>query len=126
MEDDVAASEKLVIIATHGIREPERATIPFVMAGAALASDVAVTMAFQADAIELLKAGAAETVVAAGFPPLAKLFSDVQALGASLLACSPCMTARGIVPADLVDGAEVVAAGRLIAEITSATSTLTY
>ncbi len=122
----MAASEKLVIIATHGIREPERATIPFVMAGAALASDVAVTMAFQADAIELLKAGAAETVVAAGFPPLGKLFDDVRALGASLLACSPCMTARGIVPADLVDGAEVVAAGRLIAEITSATSTLTY
>ena len=77
----MAATEKLVIIATHGIREPERATIPFVMAGAALASDVAVVMAFQADAIELLKAGAVETVLAAGFPPLAKLFADVRRPG---------------------------------------------
>ena len=122
----MAEPEKLVIIATHGIREPEMATIPFVMAGAALASDVAVVMAFQADAIELLKAGAVETVLAAGFPPLAKLYADVRALGGSLLACSPCMTARGITPADLVEGAEVVAAGRLIAEVTSATTTLTY
>jgi predicted peroxiredoxin len=118
--------EKLVIIATHGIREPEMATIPFVMAGAALASDVAVVMGFQADAIELLKHGAVETVLAAGFPPLAKLFADVRDLGGSLLACSPCMKARGIAPADLVAGAEEVAAGRLIAEITSATTTLTY
>ncbi len=122
----MADTEKLVVIVTHGIREPERATIPFVMAGAALASDVSVSMAFQADGIELLKAGAVESVFAAGFPPLAKLFADVRALGGSLLACSPCMTARGIVPADLVEGAEVVAAGRLIAEITAATSTLTY
>ncbi len=122
----MADPEKLVIFVTHGIREPERATIPFVMAGAALASDVAVAMAFQADGIELLKDGAVETVLAAGFPPLAKLFADVRALGGSLLACSPCMTARGIAPADLVEDAEVVAAGRLIAEISSATNVLTY
>ena len=35
-------AEKLVIMVTHGPDEPELATIPFVMAGAAVASDVEV------------------------------------------------------------------------------------
>jgi len=111
---------------THGPDEPELATIPFVMAGAALASDVAVVMGFQGDAVRLMAAGVAEGIAAPEFQPLAKLLGDVRDLGAVLLVCSPCLKSRGIAAADLVDGAEIVAAGRFIAEITSATNTLTY
>jgi predicted peroxiredoxin len=122
----MADNEKLVFMVTHGVDHPEHATIPFVMAGAALASDVAVVIGFQADAVELAKRGVAETIEAPGFPPLGKLFAEVRELGASLLVCYPCIKSRGIDPADLVEGAEVVAAGRFIAEITSATNALTY
>jgi predicted peroxiredoxin len=119
-------NEKLVFMVTHGADHPEHATIPFVMAAAALASDVAVVMGFQADGVELMKAGVAETVTAPGFPPLAKLLDDVRELGGLLLVCNPCIKSRDIAPADLVDGAEIVAAGRFVAEITSATNALTY
>lgn len=119
-------AEKLVFMATHGPEDPELATIPFVMAGAALASDVEVVMGFQGPAVELVKCGVAETVQAPEFPPLAKLLADVRDLGAQLLVCGPCIKSREIVPADLVEGAEVVAAGRFIAEITSATNSLVY
>jgi predicted peroxiredoxin len=122
----MAGPEKLVFMVTHGPAEPELATIPFVMAAAALASDVAVVMGFQAAGVELVRASAAETVSAREFPPLAKLLADVRELGGSLLVCSPCLKSRAIAPADLVEGAEVVAAARFIAEITSATNTLTY
>jgi uncharacterized protein involved in oxidation of intracellular sulfur len=122
----MAGPEKLVFMVTHGPTEAELATIPFVMAAAALASDVAVVMGFQAGGVELMHAGVAETVAAPEFPPLAKLLADVRELGGSLLVCSPCLKSRGIAPADLVEGAEVVAAARFVAEITSATNTLTY
>ena len=122
----MAATEKLVFMVTRGEDHPELATIPFVMAAAALASDVAVVMGFQGDAVELMKAGIAETIAAAGFPPLAKLLADVRDLGGLLLVCSPCMKSRGIEPGDLVEGAEVVAAARFVAEITSATNSLVY
>ena len=123
----MADDEKLVFMVTHGADHPEHATIPFVMAGAALASDVAVVLGFQADGVELVKRGVAETVAAGGFPPLAKLLDDVRELGAQLLVCGPCINSRGIVaPDDLVEGTEVVAAGRFIAEITSATNSLVY
>ena len=122
----MSEGEKLVFMVTRGPSEPELATIPFVMAGAALASDVAVVLGFQGDAVELMKEGAAATIAAPGFPPLQKLLDDVRGLGGLLLVCSPCLQSRGITPEELVQGAEIVAAGRFIAEITSATNTLTY
>jgi len=121
----MADHNKLVIIATHGPQEPELATIPFVVAVAALASDVETVIAFQADGVCLVHQGEAATVQAPEFPPLAKLMSDFQELGGSLLVCLPCIKSRGIVDA-LIPGTEVIAAARLVAEVTSATSTLVY
>ena len=123
----MADHEKLVILATHGPEDPERATIPFVMACAALASDVEVVMGFQGDGVCLMHQGEAETVQAPEFPPLAKLLADFRELGGTMLVCGPCLASREINPeTDLVQGAEVVAAGRFIAEITSATNSLVY
>ena len=98
----MSAGEKLVFMVTRGPSEPELATIPFVMAAAALASDVAVAMVFQGDGV------------------------DVRELGGLLLVCSPCLKSRAITPDDLVAGTEIVAAGRFIVEITSATNALVY
>jgi predicted peroxiredoxin len=122
----VADTEKLVFMVLHGPSHPEHATIPFVMAGAALASDVEVVLGFQADGVELVRTGGADAVEAPGFPPLRKLMADVHELGGKLLVCGPCLKSRGIAADDLVEGAEVVAAGRFVAEITSATNSLVY
>jgi len=122
----MAEAEKLVFMVTHGPADPELATIPFVMAAAALASDVQVVMGFQADGVELVRNGVADTVTAPEFAPLAKLLADVRELGGLLLVCGPCVKSRGIPADDLVGGAQVVAAGRFIAEITSATNSLVY
>ncbi len=121
----MAENEKLVIMATHGPEDPERATIPFVMACAALASDVSVVIGFQADGVRLAQIGEAETVQAPEFPPLVKLLADFQELGGTLLVCAPCVKSRGIADS-LVPGAEIVAAARFVVEVTSATNTLVY
>ena len=122
----MADAEKLVFMVLHGPEHPEHATIPFVMGCAALASDVEVVLGFQADGVELVHTGVADGIHAAGFPPLAKLLQDYRDLGGSLLVCGPCINSRGITAADLIEGAEVVAAGRFVAEITSATNSLVY
>ena len=122
----MADTQKLVFMVLHGPDHPEHATIPFVMGCAALASDVEVVLGFQADGVELVRAGVADGVAAPGFPPLAKLLADYRELGGSLLVCGPCINSRGITAADLIEGAEVVAAGRFVAEITSATNSLVY
>jgi predicted peroxiredoxin len=122
MPDD----EKLVIMVTHGPDEPELATIPFAMAGAAVASDVDVVLGFQGDGCLLVKKGVAETVRAPEFAPLGELLETVKEMGAQLLVCSPCVKQRGLSEDDLVEGSEIVAAGRFVAEIASATNSLVY
>jgi len=120
-------AEKLVIMLTHGPDHPEHASIPFVMAVAALASDVEVVVGLQASGVELAVKGVAEGVNAEAFPPLSKLMSDYQELGGKLLLCGPCVKSRHLdVENGLVENAEVVAAARFIAEVTSATNALVY
>ena len=51
---------------------------------------------FQADGVELVRKGVAETVTAPEFAPLAKLMADVRELGGLLLVCGPCVKSRGI------------------------------
>jgi predicted peroxiredoxin len=129
MPEEVSAmadQEKLVIMVTHGPEDPELATIPFVMACAGLASDVEIIMGFQAEGVRLVHEGEAEKVQAPEFKPLAELLHDFRELGGKLLVCGPCIKSREIPQEALVEGAEVVAAGRFIAEITSATNSLVY
>ena len=122
----MAGPERFVIMVTHGPEDPERATIPFVMGCAALASDVQVVMGFQAEGVRLVHEGVADGVQAPEFPPLAKLLDDYRELGGKLLVCNPCIKGREIPPEALVEGSEVVAAGRFVAEIASATNSLVY
>jgi predicted peroxiredoxin len=122
----MAVQEKLVIMVTHGPEEPELATIPFAMAGAAVASDVDVVMGFQGEGCLLVKKGVAETVAAPEFAPLGGLLESIVELGGKLLVCSPCVKSRGLSEDDLVEGTEIVAAARFVAEVTSATNSLVY
>jgi predicted peroxiredoxin len=122
----MAGPEKFVIMVTHGPEHPEHATIPFVMACAALASDVRVVIGFQAEGVRLAQRGVADEVQAPAFPPLAKLLDDYRELGGQLLVCGPCVKGREISLETLVEGSEIVAAGRFVAEIASATNSLVY
>jgi predicted peroxiredoxin len=119
--------EKLVIMVTHGLDTPELATIPFVMATAAQASEVDVVMGFQGDGVTLVKKGAAEDVCAPGFPPLKTLIDAYIEAGGQLLACGPCIKTRNINPeTDFVEGAKVVNAVTFVKECTETTNVLNY
>lgn len=126
MEENVDGHEKLVIMVTHGPEDPELATIPFAMAGAAVASDVDVVMGFQGEGCMLVKKGVAETVAAPEFAPLGDLMETIHEMGGKFLVCSPCVKSRHLTEDDLVEGAEIVAAGRFVAEVTEADTTLVY
>ncbi len=120
-------ADKLLIMVTHGSESPEKATIAFVMATAAQASDVAVVMGFQAHGVTLVKKGVAETIEAPYFPPLKTLFDAYVEAGGEFLACGPCVKSRGINPeTDFVAGARVVNAAYFVKECTEATNVLNY
>jgi predicted peroxiredoxin len=120
------AQSKLVLMVTNGPENPELATIPFVMATTALASDVDVLMGFQGNGVMLTIKGMADHVAASGFPPLADLLKTYIDAGGKMYVCGPCVGSRKIAPEDMVQGATIVGAATFVAECVAATNVLVY
>ena len=120
-------AEKMVFICTHGPENPELATIPFVMATTAQASDVEVLIGFQANAVLLVKKGIAEHVFAANFPPLTDLMAAYREAGGEFYVCGPCVQSRKLDPTnDFIEGAKVVNAATYIKAISDSNNSLVY
>jgi predicted peroxiredoxin len=119
-------SKKLFIMVTHGPENPELATLPFVMATAAQASDVEVVMGFQGNGSMLTVKCMADHVMAYGFPPLSDLVQAFFEGGGKMYVCGPCTGARKIGPREIVQGAEIVGAAAFVNESLSADQALIY
>jgi predicted peroxiredoxin len=119
-------TSKLLIISTIGPENAEKASLPFVLATASQALDVEVTMVLQSSAVVLAKQGEAGNVNAEGFQPLKEMLDTFLEAGGKLYLCSPCLNLRGITKAELIEGAEIVAAGTLVDEVMSASQVVTY
>ncbi len=118
--------EKIVIFATHGPEDPERATLPFVMGNGAAVMDVEAVVILQGTAVLLSVKGCYEHVFAAGLPPLKEQVDTFIALGGKVLVCTPCINERKILPEMLIETAEPVAAARAIQEVLEANAVLNY
>jgi predicted peroxiredoxin len=116
----------LLIISTIGPENPEKATLPFVLATASQALDVEVTMFLQSSAVVLAKQGEAEKVNADGFMPLKELLDSFLGMDGKLYLCSPCLAERQIAKDELIAGAEIGAAGTLVDSVMGATKVVTY
>ncbi len=118
--------EKIVLIGTHGAEDPERATLPFLMAVAAQASEVKAVIGLQAEGVRLGCQGYADSIQAPGFIPLKDLLEAYFDDGGELYLCAPSVQSRRLKAEDLVKGANVVNAATFIQEFTEATSVLVY
>ena len=118
--------EKIVYVSTNGVEDPERASLPFVLANAALAMDVEAVVALQGASVFLAKKGMLEHVHPGGFSPLKELVDSFLELGGRLLVCVPCLQERKIELEDLIDDASPTAGGVLTEEFLSANATLVY
>lgn len=122
----MAEKEKIVYISTNGPENPEKASLPFVLANAAMVMEVDALVALQGPAVFLAKKGILEHVHAAGFAPLKELVESFIEQGGKLGVCVPCIQEREIDEADLIEKAEPIAGGSLTEEIISANATLVY
>jgi len=106
--------EKILYVSTHGDENLDKATVPFVLANAALAMDTQATVVLQTNAVVFAQKGVADTVPASGgFPPMKKLLADFIEQGGTIWVCGPCIKARGISPDDLIEEATIMAGAQL-------------
>ncbi len=120
------SADKVVIIATHGPEDAERATLPFVMATAAQVMETEAVVILQGNGVLLAGKSVFPHVFAGGLPPLADLLKTFLESGGKLLVCTPCVQHRMIEKSMLIDGAELIAGARVIQEATSSSAVLNY
>ncbi len=104
----------------------DRATVGFVVAGAAAASGQDTTVFLSADGAWLGKKGEADKIHEDGFAPLADLMAGFVEAGGKIIVCSPCAKKRGIAQADLVDGAVIAGGAAVFALMTAGAQTISY
>jgi len=119
--------EKILYIGTCAGDDPEKASMPFVMACAALAMDIKATVVLQGNGVYLAQKGYVDKMLpGGGFPPMKELLANFLELGGELKVCVPCLKERNINESELVAGSKTTAAGALNIEAIEANAVMVY
>ncbi len=106
--------EKIIYLTTIGGENPEKASVPFVLGIAALATDIEATIVLQGNGVYLVKDEYRKNMLpGGGFSHMDKLFTDFLELGGELLVCGPCIKQRNIDVSEIPEGSKISAAGEL-------------
>jgi predicted peroxiredoxin len=104
------AGQKVIVNLATGLEDPERVTVAFLVAGAALDKGKQVAMFLTKEAVRLATPGVAVGVACDGCPPLPKIFDQFAEKGGELFACPFCVNSRAIDDSNLVANARIAGA----------------
>ena len=105
-----AVRRKVLINLATGLEDPERVTVAFLVAGAAVQQGDAVAMWLTKEAVRLALPGHSEGVACDGCPPLPRLFEQYASGGGELLVCPICWQARKLEESATVANASLAGA----------------
>lgn len=116
---------KILTYGSHGKESAERASLTFIVGNTALASEQESVIFLTIEGVRLATKGYADNIHEEGFAPVKELIDQYVSSGGTLIACSACCQPRGITEADLIDGAEMAGAARLVEYLTEGYATFT-
>ena len=117
---------KFCVSLTRSLDDPDRATVAFVIANAAVASGQETMVFLSIDGVRLAVAGTADAIHEEGFQPLKDLMNSFVEAGGSILVCSPCFKKRGLDASYLVPGAAIVGGARLVEFLSQGAASVSY
>lgn len=115
----------LVVLITSAPHD-EKATVAFTIANGGMTSGLKVSVFLTADAVNIVRKRAVDSVHSHPFSPLRELVEDFQKRGGILWACTPCVKARGYEQSDLIDGVVVAGASGMHELIQAGAATLSF
>jgi uncharacterized protein len=104
----------------------DKATVGFVVANAAVASDKETVVFLSIEGVRLSQKGYADTIHEEGFAPLKDLMANFAKAGGKIFVCSPCFKKRALDEGKLVDGAAVVGGAKLVEFLGNAAPGVSY
>jgi len=104
----------------------DKATVAFVVANAAVASDKKTLVFLSIEGVRLCQKGYADDIHESGFAPLKDLMTNFTKAGGTIWVCSPCFKKRSLNENNLVDGATIVGGAKLVEFLGDGTPCVSY
>jgi predicted peroxiredoxin len=108
---------KLIFGCTHGREDAERATLPFIAANVAASAGLDAAVLLTIEGAWLATTGYADDIHFEGMPALGPLMEEFVDNGGAIWACGACTKPRQITEEQLVKGASIVGAAKVVEEI---------
>jgi predicted peroxiredoxin len=108
---------KLIFGCSHGRDDAERATLPFIAANVAASAGQDAVVLLTIDGAWLATTGYADGLHFQGMPPLAPLIEEFIDNGGVIWVCGACTKPRDITEDQLIKGASIVGAAKIVEEI---------
>ena len=122
----MAGTGKLCINLTYSKDNTDKATVAFVVANAAVASDKETMVFLSIEGVRLSQRGFADSIHEEGFAPLKELMDNFAKAGGKIFVCSPCFKKRKLDEAALVTGAAVVGGAKLVEFLSDGSPCISY
>ena len=117
---------KLFVSLTNAKNDPDKATVGFVVANAAVASGQDTVIFLNVEGAYLASKGYADDIHEEGFAPLKQLMDQFVEAGGTLWVCSPCYKKRNLNEEDLIEGATIVGGAKVVEFLSQGAASITY
>jgi uncharacterized protein len=117
---------KFCVSLSYAKDNPDKATVAFVVANAAAASNQQTLVFLSIEGVRLSQKGYADDIREEGFAPLKDLMENFVKAGGTIFVCSPCFKKRGLNEGNLVAGATIVGGAKLVEFLSDGTPCMSY
>jgi uncharacterized protein len=117
---------KYCVSLTYAKDNPDKATVAFVVANAAAASDMETVVFLSTEAVRLAEQGYADEIHEEGFAALKDLMANFAAAGGKIYVCSPCFKRRKLDEQKLIAGAIIVGGAKLVEFMATGVPSISY
>lgn len=115
------------VTVNHCKQDPDKATVAFVVATAALGSGKNTMVFLSTDGVwAAVKSEAAQINEGEPFKPLTELITNFMAAGGRVVACAPCCKKRGITADALFEGVEIAGGAVLVEWLGNGSPNVSY
>jgi len=117
---------KFCVSLTCSKNDTDKATVAFVVANAAVASDKETMVFLSIEGVRLAIKGGADDIREEGFAPLKELMDNFVKAGGKMYVCSPCFKKRKLDENNLIPGATVVGGAKLVEFLSAGSPSVSY
>ena len=118
-------NRELVVLMTRGA-DHELSSVAFTIACGAITSGMKVTAFLTSSAVDLVRRRSVELTQVPPLDPLKNLMEDFLGRGGAIVACPPCVKARGYTQEDLIEGVTIAGASVMHEKLKAGAASLSF